>query len=686
MRKTSINLLERPETGQILALSLLLMAALLPLTPFLKGQVVGFLLLLFGVRIAALKWSAALPAPWLRLLLTLAGIANCLHAYQSLTGQYGGTALLATMLVLKLLELNSKRDLRLVAILIGFLTVVQFLFDQSLPLVLYLGAVVLGALTLLVDLNGQPQAPRLRSALRVTTRLALQALPLTLVLFVLFPRLSSPIWTLGIDSDQGLTGMSDSMEPGQIIELVLNTELAFRVRFDAPPPKADQLYWRGLVLWETDGRRWTPGRFPTQSTASARLQTSSDPIDYEILLEPTKQKWLFALDMPINKPDKSILTPDFRLLARQPITSAKRYQVTSALSYRTEETDPRLRELALRLPDNITPRMRTLVSNWQIQTAGDWELVQRGLAFFNREEFRYTLLPPRLGANPADEFLFETRSGYCEHYAGSFALLMRIGGVPSRVVLGYLGGEVNRIGGYHMVLQSNAHAWVEVLIDGRGWVRVDPTAAVDPARVDHRSASRVLGTGNSVRFDLDPAGPIAGLVKQMRLLADTIDATWQSWVLDFSAADQLALLDRLGLGPFGEYGLAALMVLTVSLTLALILLTLMRERTSLDPLETQYARFCQRLAQAGLPRLHNEGPSAFGRRVCVARPDLALAVGQFLAIYVPARFGPYQSHASAAQLARQLRRFRPRRRPSVPSHRLGAATPAKRSRSKSSGR
>ncbi len=656
----SIPLIERPDAAQTLWLSLLVLAAALPLTPYLHWQVSAFLLFLFVIRLAGLRWRTALPGTWIRALLTLAGVANCLHANHSLVGQDGGTALFVTMLALKLLELGSKRDLRLVAILLGFLIVIQFLFDQSLPLTLYLGVMAVGAVAMLVDLNGGLGEARLRSTLRIAASLSLQALPLTLVLFVLFPRLNAPLWSLGVDTTKGLTGMSDSMEPGAISELVVNGELAFRVRFDRPPPNPNQLYWRGPVLWEMDGRRWSPGNPPAGSSA-APLAEAGNLIDYEILLEPSGKRWLFALDLPLNVPDESSLDADFQLLSRQSLTAVKRYRMRSALDYRTAEPDARERERGLQLPANITPRMRALAEEWRTRSASDAELVRQGLAFFNREAFHYTLLPPRLGANPSDEFLFETRSGFCEHYASSFALLMRTAGIPARIVLGYLGGEANAIGGYQMVWQSDAHAWVEVLLDGQGWVRVDPTAAVDPSRIDNRSASQLIGGGTSVRFDLAQARALAQFARNLRLLADTLDATWQNWVLDFSAKDQFALLERLGFGGLREYGLVVLMVLAVSLTLGLILLALLRDRTQPDPLDAHYARFCQRLARAGLPRRPSEGPSDFGQRVMTQRPDLTPPVSRFLALYIPARFGPRQSRETIGLLASQLRGFRPHR-------------------------
>lgn len=652
---------EVPDAAQVLAVTLLVSATTAPLLPYLHWQVNAFLLLLLAVRLVSWRWPHTLPQLWLRVLLTLTGVANCVYVNHTLVGLDGGAALFATMFALKLLELNTKRDLRLVAILIGFLIVIQFLFDQALSRAIYLGVMVFGAVLLLADLNGGlGNGNRWRGALRIASHLALQAVPLTVVLFILFPRLTAPLWNLGLDSRQAMTGISDSMEPGAISDLAVSGELAFRVRFAGAPPPAAQRYWRGPVLWEMDGRRWSAAQ--VAAPLPARLETVADVIDYEIVLEPTQQKWLFALDVPVTTPAEAVRNADLQLVAQQPITALKRYPVRSALTYQTAPATAPERARALQLPRNLTLRMRELVADWRSRAVDDWALVQEALAFFHRESFYYTLQPPRLGANPTDAFLFETKQGFCEHYASAFALLMRIGGVPARVVLGYLGGEPNRLSGHWSVWQSDAHAWAEVFIDGRGWVRVDPTAVIDPTRIDNSGATRLLGAGQSMRFNLDQANMLAQLMRNWRLFGDTVNAAWQNWVLDFSAADQLALLDQLGFGALREYGLAVLMVIAVSLTLGVILLALLRDRIVRDPLEAHYLQFCQRLARIGLARQHHEGPQHFGQRVIQQRPDLMVAVKRFLAVYIPARFGVQSDNKAVNQLAELLRRFHPRKR------------------------
>jgi transglutaminase-like putative cysteine protease len=645
-------------------MSLLLGLAYLPLVTQLRWQISAFIALLLLLRIFALRWPAALPGRWVLLTLTLLGVLNCLDANHSLTGKVGGTALLATMLTLKLLELRTRRDLRVLAIALGLLIVAHFLFAQGPDLALYLGAVTVAAVWVLVDLNGGLGPAPGRRALQVTLRLCLQALPLTLVLFLLFPRLNAPLWSLSLDQETATMGMSDRLEPGSISELVINGELAFRARFRQSPPPRSQLYWRGLVLWEVDERRWTVGPDPNRSGAPPGLTTADDLLDYDIILEPSNQRWLFALDLPVESPPDAVLSRDFRLTATRPITGPRRYRLRSAVNYRTAEPTAAERQQALQLPPLVSNRLRELVAAWRRDTDSDWDLVQKALTFFNREAFHYTLLPPRLGPDPWDAFLFETRRGFCEHYAGSFSLLMRLGGVPARVVVGYLGGEPNAIGGYHMVWQSDAHAWAEVLIADRGWVRVDPTAAVAPSRVDNREASRLLSGSAPIRFHLEAANPLVRGLRHLRHLADSMEAAWQGWVLDFSAARQERLLERLGLDRYGEFALAGLMVAAVSLVMGLILLALVRQGTPLDPVSRDYRRFCRRLAAIGLSRAPAEGPLDFAHRIAGARPDLAPAVECIVALYVGLRYAGTAGPEDQQRLTRLVRRFRPHRYPS----------------------
>lgn len=650
------------ERRQALWVAGLAFAAYLPLSVSLHWAINALLALLLGLRLASLRWPEAAPRQAMLIGLAVAGIGICLYVYQALAGLLAGTALFVIMVALKLCEARGVRELRLVVILLGFLTVVQFLFDQSIARVLYLGAVTVGMVIVLVDLGGGLGQATVARRARIGVVLAVQALPLTLVFFVLFPRLSAPLWDLGIDSRTGVTGMSDRLELGSIRELVIDGSLAFRVRFDSNPPMPDQLYWRGPVLWKPGPRGWEEGLNPRFRTGG-KLLTQSDHLDYEVVLEPSRQNWLFALDLPVAFPSDVVRGADFQLLSSAPVQSARRYRVRSALSYTTEPGPDYVRSFALELPPNVTPRMRRLAEGFRSGSVDDWGVVEAALRFFRSEEFHYTLSPPELGPNPVDAFLFDARKGFCEHYSSSFAILMRLAGIPSRVVLGYLGGELNRVGGHYMVWQSDAHAWTEVLIAGRGWVRVDPTASVDPARVDNSSASRLLSGAASVRFDLAADGDLVRALRQARYMLDAVQAAWQDWVLDFSRADQASLAAWLGFAGMGEVGLALVMIGVCGAVLAVIVLVMSRESTSVDPIGAIYGAFCGRLAAAGLPRDAHEGPADYGARVVSARPDLRPPVEAFIGRYVAARYGHAADAEDAAlELRRLLRGFRPRAR------------------------
>jgi transglutaminase-like putative cysteine protease len=647
---------------RIAAATLLLGAAFLPLVRHLSPQVSAFVGVILLLRLAAVRWPALTPGRWILLPLTLAGLGIAFDAYFSFVGRDAGTALLVVMLALKTLELRSQRDLRLLAVLFGFLLVSHFLFDQSAGLALYLGALLVADFGLMADLTARPARRPLRSALRLAGTLTLQALPLALVLFLLFPRLSAPLWNLGNQQQRAVTGMSESMEPGSVAELVVSGEPAFRARFDGQAPPQNRLYWRGLVLWGYDGRRWTRAATGAMPEARPRLAEASSQIGYEVVLEQTNQRWLYALDMPLAAPGTATLDGDFQITAAQRATKATRYRVISATAYNTGPLDLDQEAAGLQLPGNVTPRMRDLVARWQAGSGGPRQVIDRALAHINGTDFYYTLLPPPLGDNPTDQFLFETRRGFCEHYAGAFALLMRVAGIPARIVLGYQGAELAPWGNWYLVTQAEAHAWVEVWLQGQGWVRVDPTAAIAPQRIERGGLFDRLGAGTPLRFQLDETGALFRLVHGLRLIAATAGVAWQDWVLDFSLARQRQMLAAVGLSHLREYGLALAMVVVAAVVLGLLTLALVRGADRREPLERLYQGFCDRLARIGLPRRPSEGPLDYAHRVVAARLDLSEGVEAFMATYLPARYRNGHGPADLKALKAGLRGFRPRRR------------------------
>ncbi len=641
---------EQIDRHQLVAMTIVTGLVYLPLARFLDMGISLFIGLLILVRLVTIRWTEYMPGRVLLLLLTLGGGINVYAAYHSITGQRGGTALLATMLALKLLEARQKRDLQLVAALNGFLAAVQFLFDQGIGLVIYLGLLLFVNLVILVDLASQPQHRPARTAVGIAARVTAFAIPLAFVFFILFPRLDAPLWRFGDQTTQGITGMSDSLELGAISELVVSGELAFRVRFDDEIPPLNKMYWRGPVLVHTNGIRWFAGPGVTPSKQQAGLVKADGLIGYETVLEPTDERWLFALDMPTRLPEGSLLSGDLQLMSRNKITRIKRFHTVSAYEYQTAEPDFEEAAAALQLPENTTPRMQALVESWQQGGSTDQAIIDQALAYFGREPFYYTLLPAKLGVNPIDSFLFETREGFCEHYASSFAVLMRMAGIPTRLVLGYLGGEPNTLSDHYIIRQSDAHAWTEVWLEGQGWVRVDPTAAVAPYRVDPGGMLRRLANGAPYRFRVGEGEGVERLLHYGHLFADALDSGWQKWVLGFSSSHQAWMMQSIGLGFLDQYGLVIALLVGSALVMQVGVWILRRKPGRRDPVAVCYQRFCLHFSKAGLHRHESEGPRDYGLRIVAKRPELRAPVEAFISLYIEIRYGHSGSTANRQRL------------------------------------
>ena len=437
---------------------------------------------------------------WLKVLLVFAGCAGILVQYRTLLGRDAGIAMLVLFMAMKLLELKSRRDAIVVVILGYFLLLTHYFHSQDIPTGLWLLASTLVVTGALLQLHGDPQEGP-RTILLQAGRLLLQALPLMLLLYLLFPRVSGPLWGLPADAHAGRTGLSNSMSPGSISELALSDEIAFRARFDGPPPPRAARYWRGPVLNHYDGREWKVEDF--RSTPPS-LEALGAPYTYTLTLEAHKQHWLLPLDMPSRLPEsaelKAEMTSNGLVRSKEPVTSRKNVAFTSHTRYRLGLDDPPgLLQANLQLPPGRNPRTLALARSWQRQNPDPAWLVQRALQHFRQEAFSYTLSPPLLGQEAMDDFLFRTRQGFCEHYASAFVILMRAAQVPARVVTGYMGGELNPVDNFLVVRQLDAHAWAEVWLDGQGWVRVDPTAAISPRTGGIRAGIGPPGAGTPGR-------------------------------------------------------------------------------------------------------------------------------------------------------------------------------------------
>lgn len=597
-----------------------------------------------------------LPGGALRALLAAVALVAVLAEFGTIAGRDAGVALLLSMTALKLLETRARRDFFVVACLGYFLVGTGFLFSQSLPMALYLCGAMLALTTALI--GAQRAAPLARDA-RLALRMTLQALPVAAALFVLFPRIEGPLWSMPGSGEAAVTGLDDRMEPGSIGRLVRSNELAFRVTFSGNPPPPEQRYWRGPVLWVTDGRRWGPAP-PASRRSAPQLVPRGAATDYTVTLEASHQRWLLALDRPVAGPAGSSLSADGVLLAGAPITERVQYTARSLPDYATGPLDTVSRRLALQLPGPPSDRIAALAATWRAAAGDDAGVVDAALRHFREQPFVYTLTPPRLGADPVDQFLFETRRGFCEHYAAAFTVLMRSAGIPARVVTGYLGGELNPLGDFLTVRQSDAHAWAEVWLPGRGWTRVDPTVAVAPERAE-RAIDTVADElpGGAVRFRARHVGWLTGAARQLRFAYDAVNRGWHQWVLGYDADRQLRLLQRLGIDYRGVQAMA--------LTLAAIVGALLlfagwqaghRPRRLRDPALAAWERACARLARRGLPRAPHEGPHDFAARVAAGRPDLAAATLQIANLYAARRYGGAADDTLEA-LRQAVRAFRP---------------------------
>jgi protein-glutamine gamma-glutamyltransferase len=601
-----------------------------------------------------------MPERWLLAPLAVAVMVGVFASYRTLLGREAGVTMLVLLLSLKLLEMRARRDLFVVMFLSLFLMLASFFNSQSIANAAYTIVALIALLTTQLTFQYTGAVPPLARRLGTAARIVGLALPLMLVLFLLFPRIQGPLWGLPHDANSGRTGLSDSMSPGNISKLAQSEEIAFRVRFvDAVPPQ-EKLYWRGIVLGRYDGRTWTQLPAGVLRGGQIMVQRRGLPVRHQVTLEPTGRRWLFALELPQAAPQvdgaAGGFTPDLQLLAARPVNQRIRYDAASTVDFDLQPNEsPAVLRHWLGLPSGYNPQALAYAFQLRKRHPDPAGAVSEVLQFFRNEPFRYTLEPPALGMHAVDEFLFSTRAGFCEHYSGAFVVLMRAAGIPARVVTGYQGGEMNPVDGFMSVRQSDAHAWAEVWLAGRGWVRVDPTAAVAPWRVERNLSS---GLPRPIFGGLVPLNIGRGSwLTAWRMNWDAVSNRWNQFVLNYSTDRQKDLLRSLGFADPDWRLLIVLMFVLGSLVLAAIAIPLVRNRPRRDPLAACYQRLCNALARHGLPRAAHEGPRAYRLRVTAAASPLAVerkvAASRFLHLYETLRYGAADQtlpHATLAEL------------------------------------
>ena len=626
---------------------------LVPLWEVVPNWLIGVYLLAGAWRYGAYLGRANYPKAWVKVLLVVVSVGALGWDMGSWKGLEPMVALLLLAFALKVTELVAVRDTLILILVAYFIVAAQFLFSQSL-FATFLGIAEVWWITaVLVAVNCGTQPGLLRRALQQSSTVLAQAIPLMLVLFFIFPRLE-PFWAVPLQSSGGVTGVSDRMNPGDIANLSRSAALAFRAEFSGPVPPNRELYWRALVLDRQVGETWRA----SMPEPRRSLPDLSPEIDVTITLEPTGQRWLPVLETPATLSMQALIARSNTAFASTDIKSDTRYRLLATRDNRFDAIRPLERSRLLQLSPGRNSQTRALAQQWRSELASDRDYIDAVFRYFREQPFYYTLNPPTLGLDGVDEFLFSTQRGFCEHYAGAFTELMRAAGIPARVVTGYQGGELNPVSGAVVVRQYDAHAWSEVWLEGQGWVRVDPTAAVAPDRVEYGLEQALAEEGSFL--ENTPLSALhfknIALINAMRLRLDALSYEWQSWVLGFDRNTQSTLLTRLFQGnePW-KYALAlagawALIMLPFALRLWL------SERPHVTPQDRVLVDFLSLMSRHGFDRKPGESLAHLQGRISAANSNKANAANAFLNTYSAYQYQPNKAqYISVRDLKRLLR-------------------------------
>jgi transglutaminase-like putative cysteine protease len=589
----------------------------------------------------------SLPSKWWRIALLALILGATYATHRTLLGRDAGVTLIVSLLALKTLELRARRDAFVVFFLGFFAMLTNFFYSQSLLTAFTMLLALLGLLTALVNAHMPVGRPPLMQAARMAGWMALAGAPIMLTLFLLFPRLA-PLWGTPSDAMLGRSGLSNTMRVGTIAELALDDRIAARIKFDGgrAPPQS-QLYFRGPVLAQFDGREWTA--LPSWARGAQwtpNLRVSGEPVRYEVTLEASNRPWLLALDAAQRPPEAPGFevtgTPDLQWIANRPVTDLVRYRAESYTQFQSgplKRTGGQL-QAYLALPPGTNPRTAALATEMRadpaLANANAQAFVQAALRRLRTGGYSYTLEPGVYGNDTADEFWFDRKEGFCEHIASAFVVLMRNLNIPARIVTGYQGGELNGVDNYWIVRQSDAHAWAEIWQEGTGWTRVDPTGSVSPGRI-----------GQTQRLQPQP-GLIAGafgsmsptLVQNIRAAWEAVNNGWNQWVLNYTQSRQLNLLKNIGFkAPSLEDLAYVLLYLLVGASLAGAGWTLW-ERSRHDPWLRLLGRARARLAKAGLQLPDSAPPRQMAQAADARFGPAAQAVRDWLLKLEAQRYAP----------------------------------------------
>ncbi len=640
----------------VLILSLSVAAA--PLVIQLPAWVIIWCAVLWGYLLMGPRRDLPMPGKKTRLFIFISGLGAVL--IQAGLSFDGGDFinLLAVMSGIKPLEVRTHRD-RMVTILLSYFLVITSLFVfESLAMTVYLFFSVFVTTSVLIQINHDKGG--LKEHMGVSFKIIMRALPLTVALFILFPRTSGVF--LGAPwKKAGQSGFSSVLSIGDVSRLILVDRPAFNVEFKTRAPDPEGLYWRGIVFQRFDGRTWHPPRKKSEKIFNPKGDT---PTAYTVLLEPGGHSYLFALDIPISISHAGRIMNDHTIMSRRPVRKRLKYNAASHIRYRLSPKGPP-DDKYLQLPDKTNPKSRALGNQWLREAASANEIIEKGLSFYKAGSFHYTLSPGRPGSHAIDAFLFEKKKGFCEHFASSFVFLMRSAGVPARIVGGYLGGEWNPVGNYLKVRQSDAHAWAEVWLKTQGWVRIDPTLQVAPERI-------LEGIEKALPMDLLPAfllkvkgSYLLSFMQSLQYTWDAVNTRWDIWFMGFSAQEQFNFLKLMGIhkGTFVRWGL--FLLLLVGITTSGIVFFHLKGKTHdadhNDPAQKFYDRFLAKLKKIGIQKIPSQGPMDFAESTAAKHEGLKKDIDEITDLYVRIRYGREKDPGTLNALKSQVMRFHPRK-------------------------
>ncbi|MCM0611884.1 DUF3488 domain-containing transglutaminase family protein [Marinobacter sediminum] len=588
------------------------------------------------VVLAAWRWLAQygrvrLPGRWLRTGIMLVLISVYVATVQGRFTVDTAASFFVLAVGLKWLETRTVRDFYVLFFILVYLTTVNFLFHQE---ILWTLVNLTSIALLLVGLQvlNAPDLPKgMQSGWRRLVLLLVKVLPIVVLLFIFFPRMA-PLWSVPLVSGEARTGISDTMRPGDISSLAQSSERAFRVTFGGEMPEYRDRYWRGLILDYLDGETWKQGRTevferPGRVAVDGGIGDLKSG-EYDVLLEPTDQRWAFGLEGSRALSDNVIEESEDLFRFRRPADSAVRYRLgpEGAGVYDDAQLAPAEARRYLQLPSGGNARSREFARDLGSRL-DDLGVVRTLLSRFREQAYFYTLRPPEMPEDGIDTLLFDARRGFCAHYAGATTFVLRAAGIPARVVVGYQGGQNGAGGDYLIVRQYDAHAWVEAWIGGRGWVRIDPTAAIAPERIESGLRDAVADEGSFLENDwASPQryGDLA-LVQWASLQLDRINYQWQRWIVGYQGQSQMDLMSRLpgGIG-MRELGYLTAGIVGVGLLIAgLLSAWQMRRGEHRDRFRRILGSWHQLCASAGVPVRTGETPSALASRLARAKPVAA---------------------------------------------------------------